>query len=385
MERQKTLWDSTLGLIRNTVHRIHLKHGATPVWQSPYKAGHRHRQIEAGQVEQMHKLEVLEPASGEWASPVVIVPKADGTPRFCKDYRGLDLVTVKDAYPIPRMDACLDSPGEAQIFSILDCNTGYGQIPIAPEDKHLTAFTCRKGTWQCVRLPFGVFNAPATFQRAMDIILAGVKWQTCLVYLDDVIVFSCSCGEHLAHLDHVLTLLKENPVSLKATICHQFQREVEYLGHTIRIGRVAVNEKSTKALKGLHYPRTQTQLKSFLGMSGVYLRFVPYFTKVARPRHVLTSTILSKNLLPPTEEARKAFDTIRELLLKPPKLAIPREGAHYIVEVDASYEQLGCALLQQQPDGEDLPVGYFSRGLSAAERNYSAMEIEALGVEWAVI
>lgn len=382
--KHQSLWDGTLGLIKNTEHRIRLRPGATPVRQYPYKAGHRQRQMEDEQVEKMRKLDVIEPATGEWASPVVLVPKPDGTPRFCIDYRRLNEVTVKDAYPIPRMDECLDSLGEAVVFSTLDCNAGYWQIPLAEEDKHLTAFTCHKGTWQCLRLPFGLCNAPATFQRAMDIILAGVKWRVCLVYLDDVIVFSRSAEEHLAHLDQVLTLLKENGVSLKASKCHLFQEEVEYLGHVVRPGRISVNEKNTKALRGLHYPRTQTQLKSFLGMCGVYRRFVPGFAKVARPLTALTSTKLPKELPPPTEETMGAFKSLRDRLLSPPILAIPREGGHYIVDVDASYEQLGCSLLQQQPDGEYLPVGFYSRGLAPAEKNYCAIEIEALGVVWAV-
>lgn len=159
---------------------------------------------------------------------------------------------------------------------------------------------------------------------------------------------------------------------------------MEYLGHDFRSRRVAVMEKNTKALKGPLFPRTQTQLKSFLGICGVYLRFVPGFAKVAKPLNVLTSTQLSKNLPPPMEETPLAFDTLRESLLKHPISPIPREGSHDIVEVDASYDQMGCALLQQQPDGVYLPLGYFSRGLSPDEENFCITEIEALGVVWAV-
>jgi len=133
---------------------------------------------------------VIEPSTGEWASPVVMVQKPDGSVRFCIDYRTPNLMTVKDAYPILRMDECIDSLGDARVFSTLDCNAGYWQIPVAERDRRVPAFTCHSGAWQCVRRPFGLCNAPATFQRAMDMILAGVKWQICLVYLDDVIVFS---------------------------------------------------------------------------------------------------------------------------------------------------------------------------------------------------
>lgn len=165
VEKYESLWDGTLGLIKSKAHRIHLKPGATPVRQMPYKAGHRHRKMEEEQVEEIRKLEVTEPAVGKWASPVVIVPKPNGTPRFCSDCRRRNLVAVDDAYRIPRMDECLDSLGDAQVFSTLDCNAGYWENPRAPEDQHLTAFACHKGTWQCVRLPFGLRTAPATFNE----------------------------------------------------------------------------------------------------------------------------------------------------------------------------------------------------------------------------
>jgi len=191
----------------------------------PYKAGPLAREREKAEFERMRSMGVIEPSTGEWASPVVMVRKPDGSVRFCIDYRKLNLMTVKDAYPFPRMDECIDSLGDARVFSTLDCNSGYWQTPVAKKDKHLTAFMCHSGAWKCVRLPFGLCNAPATFQRAMDMILAGVKWQICLVYLDDVIIFSRSPEEHLKHLDEVLTRLGKAGVTLKAAKCHFFQEE----------------------------------------------------------------------------------------------------------------------------------------------------------------
>jgi len=190
LKKHAPLWGGNLGLIRGVEHRVRLMPGAVPVRQYPYKAGPLAREREKAEVERMRSMGVIQPSTGEWASPVVMVPKPDGSERFCIDYRKLNLMTVKDAYPIPRMDECIESLGDARVLSTLDCNAGYRQIPVAEEDKHLTAFKCHSGAWQCVRLPFGLCNAPATFQRAMDMILAGVKWQICLVYLDDVIVFS---------------------------------------------------------------------------------------------------------------------------------------------------------------------------------------------------
>jgi len=215
------------------------------------------------------------------------------------------------------------------VFSTLDCNAGYWQLPVAEEDKHLTAFTCHSGAWQCVRLLFGLCNASATFQRAMDMILAGVKWQICLVYLDDVIVFSGSPEEHLQHLDEVLTLLGKAGVTLKASKCHFFQEEVEYLGHVIRPGRVHVLEKNLRALRGFRYPESHTQRKSFLGMCGVYRRFVADFAKIAKPRTALTSTKLPKKLPPPSGKETDAFEILRGRLLDARILALPKRHEHY--------------------------------------------------------
>jgi Reverse transcriptase (RNA-dependent DNA polymerase) len=159
--------------------------------------------------------QVIEPATCEWDYPIVLVPKPDGSLRFCVDYRRLNAITVPDTYPLPRMDECIDSLGDAVVFTTLDCNSGYWQIPVHPEDRDKTTFTSHYGIYRFLRLPFGLRNAPATFQRAIDIILSGVTWKTCLVYLDDVIVFSSSLQAHLEHVSEALTLLGNSGLSLK--------------------------------------------------------------------------------------------------------------------------------------------------------------------------
>jgi hypothetical protein len=171
----------------------------------------------------MLKAGVIEPATSEWASPVVLVPKPDGSLRFCVDYRKLNAVRTRDTYPLPRMDECIDSLGDARIFSTLDCNSGYWQIPVAPGDVEKTTFTCHEMTFQFTRMPFGLRNAPATFQRTVDIVLSGLKWKTCLVYLDDIIVFFHDPEEHTRHLDEVLGLLYGAGLSLKLAKCQFFR------------------------------------------------------------------------------------------------------------------------------------------------------------------
>jgi len=215
-------------------------------------------------------------------------------------------------------------------------------------------------------------------------ILSGLKWQNVLVYSADLIIFSADAESHLSHFDTVLTALGKHGVTLKAQNCHLFTNEVKYLGHVVRPGRLNGNEKNLKAIKKASFPQTQTQLRSFLGMCNFYRRFTVDFAKTAKPLNDLRSVRLPKRLSPPTPEKQNTFDKLREQLCHRPILAIPRKEGKYIIYVDASYDQLGCCLLQQQPDGKYLPVGYFSKGLQPAEKNYTVTEIEGLGVVWAV-
>ncbi len=201
---------------------------------------------------------------------MVIVPKRDGSARFCVDYRKLNASTIRDAYPIPRMDDCIDSLGEAKIFTTLDCNSGYWQIPIEESDRHKTAFVSHMGSYHFARMPSGLTDAPASFQRAVEILLSGVNWQFCLVYLDDVIIYSYSEEDHIKHVDEVLTVLGKAELSLKFSKSHFFRRSVNYLGQRITPGRLEVDLKRKDALDVFQFPRTQTQVRSFLGMCNVY-------------------------------------------------------------------------------------------------------------------
>jgi Reverse transcriptase (RNA-dependent DNA polymerase) len=207
LEPHHKMWDGHLGTFATTTHRIEITAGSKPVHCQPYRAGARAPSAEKEEIDRMLAEQVIEPETCEWASPIVLVPKPDGSLRFCVDYRLVNAITVPNTYPLPRMDECIDSLGDAVVFTTLDCNSGYWQIPVHPEDLDKTTFTSHYGIYRFLRLPFGLRNAPATFQRAIDIILSGVKWKTCLVYLDDVIVFSSSRQAHLQHVNEALTLL----------------------------------------------------------------------------------------------------------------------------------------------------------------------------------
>ena len=231
----------------------------------------------------MLEAEVIVPTTSEWASPVILVPKPDKSLRFCVDYRKLNSVTKRDSYPMPRMDECIDSLGSANIFSTLDCNSGYWQLPIAERDQEKTTFTCHVGSYKFLPLPFRLRNAPATFQRAMDIILSSIRWKHCIVYLDDIIVFSNTRDDHLKHLEEVFRLLKGAGVTLRLEKCDFFRAEVKYLGHIIRPGRLGMLRKNVEAIERVMPPRTKTQMRSFLGICNVYRCLIKGYAKITHP------------------------------------------------------------------------------------------------------
>jgi len=379
------MWDGHLGTISAAKHRIEVPVEARPVRGVPYRAGPRMRQVEKEHIEDMLAQKVIEPANSEWASPVVFAPKKDGSLRFCVDYRRLNELTPRDAYPIPRMDECLDSLGDATVFSTLDANSGYWQIQLDETAKDLTSFTSHFGLFRYTRMPFGLKNAPATFQRVMDVILSSVRWQFALVYLDDIFVFSTTVEDHFDHVRTVLGLLKDAGVTLRLDKCHFFSEAVDYLGHVVRPGRLAVSSKTCDAVRCFKPLRSTTDVRSFLGLCNVFRRFVPNFARVSAPLNDKLRKGEPARFAGLTDEETTAFDRLKDLLTSPPILALPRADGHFTLDTDACDRQVGCVLLQAQPDDQMRPVGYWSRTLTAPERNYSTTERECLAVVWAVL
>ena len=282
------------------------------------------------------------------------------------------------------MEDCLDSLGEAAFFTTLDCNSRYWQIPVAEEDRTKTAFTCHEGCFEFCGMPFGLCNAPATFQRTVDMLLSGYRWRTCLVYLDDIIVLSNTAEEHVDHVREVLTVLKEAGFSLKLKKCKFFAKSVEYLGHVIRSGRLEVATKNTEAVKCFKKPTTETELRSFLGLCNVYRRFVPNFARSAAPLYAFLRKGCTTELPPFNEEQSAAFELLKKALLSPPILRLPRAELPYSVDTDVCYHQVGYALLQTSPDGTRHPIGFWSRSFNPAEKNHSVGEKECLAIVCAV-
>ena len=385
LEEFQSMWDGHLGEINITKHRIEVVPGTRPIRQHPYRTGMRAKVFEASEIEKMLRDNVIRPSKSEWASPVVLAPKNDGTLRFCVDYRKLNEVTKKDSYPIPRMDDCMDTLGKAKIFSSLDANSGYWQIAVDEQDIPKTAFVCHQGLFEYMRMPFGLTNAPATFQRALDIALAGYKWQTCLVYLDDVIVFSESEEDHIRHLREVLIVLKDTGMSLNLKKCSFFTKHIKYLGHIVRPGTIEVDQASTRCLEGLRPPRTVTELRSFLGVCNVYRRFIRRLTDIATPLNELLEGNPAKNSPIPELTCRqlRSFEELKSAVMNPPILALPRLGLPYEIDTDACEHQVGFTLFQYQDD-ERKPIGFWSRTLSSHEKNYHMTEKECLAIVYAV-
>ena len=332
-------------------------------------------------VEDMVDQGVVQPSTSPWASPIVLVTKNDGSTRFCVDYRRLNSITKKDVYPLPRIDDTFDSLARQQCFTTLDLAYGYWQVGRDGQSQEKTAFITHSGLYKFRVMPFGLCNAPATFQRLMEVVLQGLVRKSCLVYLDDILVIGRTFTEHLNNLVKVFSRLRQAGLRLKPSKCCLARTEVVYLGYVVSQGGVAADTKKVEAVEVYPVPTNLKSLRSFLGLASYYRRFIPNFSSVARPLHILTRKNVQFDW---TRECQKAFDTLKKLLMQAPLLAYPDFTQPFMLETDASVEGLGAVLAQRKPDQSVHPIAYASRTLLPHERNYGISELEGLGVVWAV-
>ena len=234
---------------------------AAPIRQPVRRISPNQRQEVQQLLNQMLEGEVIEPSASPWASPIVLVRKKDGSTRFCVNYRKLNDVTRKDAYPLPRIDTTLDTLHGSRLFSMLDVCSGYWQVEVAEEDRPKTAFCTTEGLFQFRVMPFGLCNAPATFQRLMDLVLSGLQWGECLVYLDDVIVLGRTFQEHLRNLQLVLQRFRDSGLRLKPSKCYFFQSQVHYLGHVISRDGIATDPAKTEKVSSWPLPRSKREVQ----------------------------------------------------------------------------------------------------------------------------
>ena len=324
---------------------------------------------------------LIEPSASPFGAPILFVKKKDGTLRMCIDYRALNRITVRNQYPLPRIDDLLDQLAGARIFTSLDLQSGYHQIRITEADRPKTAFKTPMGLYQFKVLSFGLTNAPSTFQSVMNAIFGDLVGKCVMVYLDDILVYSRTPAEHLAHLRAVLQRLREHKLYIKLSKCAFNKPELTYLGHVVGRTGVRVDPDKVRALREFPQPRNITELRAFLGLANYFRKFMPHFSsKVAVLTDILRGgTAKAWKGEPWTAAHRSAFDWVITTLTNAPTLAIPDYTRPFVVTTDASDVGLGAVLEQ---DGR--PVAFASRKLNPAELNYSATEKELLAVVYAL-
>ncbi|GBN62197.1 Retrovirus-related Pol polyprotein from transposon 297, partial [Araneus ventricosus] len=367
--------DADVGRCNMTQHRINTG-DHPPIKQYPRRLPLARKEEADHLVKEMVDNGIIEESSGPWASPIVLVKKKDGSTRFCVDYRKLNEITKKDSYPLPRIDDTLDALNGSQWFTTLDLKSGYWQIEIRPEDREKTAFTTGQGLWQFKVMPFGLCNAPATFERLMETVLRGLSSEACLVYLDDIIIVGRTFEEHLNNLRKVFQRLQKANLKLNLKKCRFFQKEVTYLGHVISAEGVKTDPEKIKAVVDWPRPETVHDLRSFLGLCTYYRRFVKNFSTIAKPLHKLTEAKSNFNW---TEECEKSFNSLKQALTSSPILTYPRTDKDFILDTDASNEGIG-AVLSQNIGNEERVIAYFSKSLGKPERNYCVTRKELLAI-----
>lgn len=356
-----------------------------PIHVKQYRFPPAHKEEIVKQINTLLKKKIIEPSSSPYNSPLWIVPKKPDSRgnkqwRMVIDYRMLNEKTIGDAYPLPNITEILDQLGSAKYFSIFDLASGFHQIPMNKEDAAKTAFSTPYGHYQFNRMPFGLKNAPATFQRLMDQVLTGLQGTELFVYLDDIVLYASSLQEHAIKFKKLAEKLRNSGLRLQPDKCEFLRKEVTYLGHIINKNGVKPDPKKLTAVKEFPTPRNSKNIKQFLGLGGYYRRFIPNFSKIAKP---LTELLKKDANFEWTEKQQTAFDTLKTHLCSEPLLQYPDFTKPFVLTTDASGYAIG-GILSQGPIGKDLPIAYTSRLLTGPEINYSTIEKELLAIIYCV-
>ena len=361
-------------------HRIETA-AANPVRLPPYRLPQAYRERVQEELQEMLADGIIEPSNSDWAAPIVLVPKKDGSLRLCVDYRRLNGVSQSDAYPMPRIDELIDRLGGSKFITTLDLTRGYWQVPVAEADRHKTAFTTPFGLYQFKVMPFGLQGAPATFQRMMDRLVDGCD-AFAAAYLDDLIIHSNTWEKHLQHIKSILVRLRAAGLTAKPTKCQFGMRECGYLGHVVGNGMVRPELSKVDAVQCFAVPKTKKQIRAFLGLTGYYRKFIPNYASVAVALTDLTRKS-APNRVTWTMECDRAFQRLKFLLSSSPVLRSPDFQKPFILQTDASDFGVGAVLSQEDENGDDHPVAYFSRKLLPREQRYSTIEKECLAIKLA--
>ena len=384
MEQQQNLVRKLLEEYQHLFALSLNKLGRTSLVQHEIKLGdsrpfkERHQRIPPHQYEEVwkHLQEILaigaiQKSMSPWASPVVLVCKKDGSLWFCIDLRKLNNQTIKDAQSLPRIEDSLDCLNGATIFTSLDLQSGYWQVEMTEDSKPLTAFTVGPlGFYECVRMPFGLTNALATFQHLMETCLGEMHLKWCIIYLDDIIVFSRTPEEHIERLRGVFLKLAATGLRLKPSKCKLFKSKINYLGHIVSKEGIKTDPKKIMPSKIGQSPKTVTEVRSFLGFTNYYCKFIPQYAQVSKPLNQLVSrnnANKKKTLVNWTSKCQDTFEHLKCLCSQTPILAYADYTKSFQLHTDASESGLGAVLYQQQTNGTEGVITYVSRTLSRSK------------------
>lgn len=354
---------------------------ASPIQSKPYHVPIKSQLEIERQITELLKHQIIEPSFSPWSSPIVLVKKKNGQYRFCIDFRKLNAVTLKDAFPLPRVDDMLDNLKGSKYFTILDLSNGYWQIPMKASDKDKTAFCTSQGLYHWKRLPYGPINGPKALNRLMKIVFSGLTWKQLMIYFDDLFVYSPSFEQHLVDLDLVFSRIRAAHLKLQPSKCVFATQSIKFLGHVVTSEGIMPDPDKTQLIHQLPTPKNASQLKSFLGMVQYYKRFIPDLSKIAKPLYQLTKANIrfKWNL-----DSDLAFQTLKQKLITPPLLNFPDFDKPFVLQTDASLYGLGAVLSQNDELGRDHPIAFASRLLSDAETRYTTIERELLAIVWAL-
>ena len=378
-----------MGHTNVTKHKIVLKDPDTPPFKECF------RRIPPPQLDEVREhlklmldAGVVRPSNSPWCNAVVLVRKKDGSLHFCIDFRRLNVLTVKDSHPLPRICETLESLARAAHYSTFDLNSGFWQVPMDEESKLYTAFTLGSmGLYECESMPFRLCNAPPTFQRLMQNCLGELNLTYCLIYLDGMVVFYETPEEHLQRMRVVFDCLREHGLKLKPSKCDVFKSEINYLAHHVSQKGVLPSKKNLESIAQCLPPDTYTKVKSFVGLVGHYRHFIKGFAKIAAPLYDLTSgdnKDKKSEHVDLSPEALEAFDHLKAACLQAPILPFLDFDKPFLLETDASRVGLGAILSQKQADGQYHRITYASRVMNETEQRYHSNKQEFLTFKWAV-
>lgn len=359
-------------------HKIRVEDVA-PISLPPYRKSVKEIQTMKEEVDKMLAAKIIKPSISPWSFPVVMVPKKDGTWRFCVDYRRLNTITITDKFPLPRIDDILDNLSKSRIYSKLDLKCGYWQIPLENESMKYTAFSTPFGHYEYTRLPFGIKNAPSEFSRIMAIVFRGLSFVE--VYIDDIIIHSVDISSHKEHLKEVLERVKQAKLKLNGTKCQFGKSEINILGYTIAGIDVKMDEEKIKAIRNLAKPSNIKELQIFLGLTGYYRKFIEGYAKIAAP---LFQLLKKEEKFSWNEEVNEAWEKLKQSLISFPILKQPDFEKPFILYTDASGVAIGAILAQVDNTGKEHVIAYSSRILSSLECHYGISEKECLAVVWGI-